>query len=325
MPTLCMRHFIWDQTCNDEKMEIDNWFKGFEKGLERLSPEQRSAFLSECGRNCVNGGTLSVYQKLHERAQGDMDTFFQMANELPGVRGWVVEKGRVYRLVFLECTCELCKKGYVTTPLLCECSRQSVIYSLQCLWKEKHFTVTLCHSILRGGTDCEMIIEVESPPRQQAHSQTVNEYAISKARLEDLQEILQLQYLAYQSEATLLGNEDIPPLKQTLDEIIGEYQKGIILKMADTDYQIIGSVRAWKMKGTVYIGKLMIHPDYRHRGYGTRLLSEIEKYYPQKRYELFTSTRSIDNIRLYQKMGYQEFDRRRVDDQLEFVYMEKIV
>jgi hypothetical protein len=45
-------------------MEIGNWFKGFEKGLERLSPEQRSAFLSECGRNCVNGGTLSVYQQL---------------------------------------------------------------------------------------------------------------------------------------------------------------------------------------------------------------------------------------------------------------------
>ena len=38
-------------------------------------------------------------------------------------------------------------KSKVTTPLLCECSRQSVIYSLQCLWKEKHFTVTLCHSI----------------------------------------------------------------------------------------------------------------------------------------------------------------------------------
>ena len=53
---------------NDDKMEIENWFKGFEKGLERLSPEQRSAFLSECGRNCMNGGTLSVYQQLHDRA-----------------------------------------------------------------------------------------------------------------------------------------------------------------------------------------------------------------------------------------------------------------
>ena len=39
---------------------------------------------------------------------------------------------------------------------------------------------------------------------------------IEKAEREDLQEILDLQYLAYQSEARLLNNMDIPPLKQTL-------------------------------------------------------------------------------------------------------------
>ena len=152
---------------------------------------------------------------------------------------------------------------------------------------------------------------------------TLNEYAISKARLEDLQEILLLQHLAYQSEAALLDNYDIPPLKQTLDEIIAEYHKDTILKMVDGDGLIIGSIRAWEMKGTVHVGKLMIHPDYRHHGYGTILLGEIEMYFPQKRYELFTSTRSIDNIRLYQRMGYREFDRSSMDDGLDFVYMEK--
>lgn len=150
-----------------------------------------------------------------------------------------------------------------------------------------------------------------------------DELNISKADIEDLQEILNLQYLAYQSEAALFGSRDIPPLKQTLDEVIEEYHKGIILKLVDTDNLIIGSIRAWEMKGTIYIGKLMIHPNYRQRGYGTKLLSEIEKYYPQKRYELFTSTRSIDNIRLYQRMGYRVFGHRRVDDKLEFVYLEK--
>ncbi len=145
-------------------MEIANWFKGFEKGVGQLSMEQRCGFFSECGKNCViSSGTLSVYQKLYADAQGNKDTFFQMADNLPGVKAEVVEKGRTYRLVFLECTCSLYQKGYVTTPLLCECSRQSVIYSLQSLWKDGHFTVALCHSILRGGTDCEFIIEVERP------------------------------------------------------------------------------------------------------------------------------------------------------------------
>jgi GNAT superfamily N-acetyltransferase len=155
--------------------------------------------------------------------------------------------------------------------------------------------------------------------------QTVNEYAISKARLEDLQKILLLQHLAYQSEAALLDNYDIPPLKQTLDEMIAEYHRGTILKMVDADGLIIGSIRAWETNGTVHVGKLMVRPDYRHHGYGTKLLGEIEKHCPQKRYELFTSTRSIDNIRLYQRMGYREFDRRSMDDRLDFVYMEKVI
>ena len=73
-------------------MELSNWFKGFEKGIARLSPEQRSVFFAECGKNCVKGGTLSVYQKLYEDAKGDMDVFFEMANDLPGVKGEVVEK-----------------------------------------------------------------------------------------------------------------------------------------------------------------------------------------------------------------------------------------
>ena len=140
-------------------MELSDWFKGFEKGIARLSPEQRSAFFSECGKNCVDGGTLSIYRKLYEDAGGDMDIFFQLANGLPGVKGEVVEKGRIYYLTFLECTCHLCKKGYVTTPMLCECSRQSVLYSLQSLWKGRDFQVKLCHSILQGGKDCKMRIE----------------------------------------------------------------------------------------------------------------------------------------------------------------------
>ncbi|MBO4456644.1 MAG: GNAT family N-acetyltransferase [Butyrivibrio sp.] len=146
---------------------------------------------------------------------------------------------------------------------------------------------------------------------------------VEKAKREDLDTIIKLQYLAYQSEAELFGNQDIPPLKQTLDEVAGEYDNGIILKMVDEDNEIVGSVRAKESDGTLYIGKLMVHPDYRCKGYGSMLLHEIETYFPQRRYELFTSTRSIDNIRLYRKNGYKEYKRETVSDELIFVYMEK--
>ncbi|MBQ8791849.1 MAG: GNAT family N-acetyltransferase [Ruminiclostridium sp.] len=146
---------------------------------------------------------------------------------------------------------------------------------------------------------------------------------IEKACKEDLKEILSLQYTAYQSEAKLFNTTDIPPLKQTLEEVNEEFQKGIILKATDESGNIIGSVRAYQENGTAYIGKLMVHPDFQKKGIGSMLLSEIEKQFPALRYELFTSTRSVNNIRLYQKLGYRILREETVTKELQFVYMEK--
>lgn len=146
---------------------------------------------------------------------------------------------------------------------------------------------------------------------------------ISKATKEDLPEILDLQYLAYQSEAELFKSRDIPPLKQTLEELTEEFNDGVILKLISDDNTIIGSVRANLKDGTAYIGKLMVHPDYRRRGFGSKLLTHIEGCFANARYELFTSTKSEDNIRLYQKLGYEIFDQKEMGDELVFVYMQK--
>ena len=68
---------------------------------------------------------------------------------------------------------------------------------------------------------------------------------ILKAEQKDLQEILELQYLAYQSEAALFGSKDIPPLKETIEELNEEFNKGVVLKLVEDD-KIIGSVRAYE-------------------------------------------------------------------------------
>ena len=44
----------------------------------------------------MDGGVLSIYRKLYKDANGDMDVFFQMADESPGVKS---EIGRVYHLI----------------------------------------------------------------------------------------------------------------------------------------------------------------------------------------------------------------------------------
>ena len=146
---------------------------------------------------------------------------------------------------------------------------------------------------------------------------------IIRAKNEDLEEILALQYLAYQSEARLFGSMDIPPLKQTIEEVCDEYEKGTILKAVDDAGTIIGSVRAYQENRTVHIGKLMVHPNMQKQGLGTKLLLAIEQEYPNQKYELFTSTKSISNIRLYEKLGYKIFKEETVSEELQFVYLQK--
>ncbi len=146
---------------------------------------------------------------------------------------------------------------------------------------------------------------------------------IRQASRGDLPEILTLQYLAYQSEAKLFNDPDIPPLKQTLTEVEAEFDRGVILKAVDGGGRIIGSVRACCENGSLYIGKLMVHPDHQRRGLGSRLLRAMEEACPHQRCELFTSTRSAGNIRLYERLGYRIFKKEQITQELTFVYLEK--
>lgn len=146
---------------------------------------------------------------------------------------------------------------------------------------------------------------------------------IIRAERKDLEEILNLQYLAYQSEAKLLNNFMIQPLTETLEELIAEYTHGNIYKATDEKGQIIGSVRGYTQDGTLYIGKLIVHPSLQGRGIGTKLLERIENDYKRFRKELFTSDKSVRNLSLYERKGYSRFKIQSISKDLNFIYLEK--
>ena len=149
---------------------------------------------------------------------------------------------------------------------------------------------------------------------------------IIKAKFEDLPQILELQKLSYLSEAEIHNNYSIQPLIQTLDELEIEFKKNTILKLLDNkNNEIIGSIRAYEENNRVYIGKLIVNPDYQNRGFGTNLLKTIETIFPNKIYELFTSSKSEKNLYLYKKYGYKEFKRQKTPDNIEIIFLEKIV
>ena len=145
---------------------------------------------------------------------------------------------------------------------------------------------------------------------------------IVKAERTDLREILQLQHLAFQSEAKLLGNDQIPPLLQTLPELEDELRRGVVLKAVDDEGNLIGSVRGYVEENTLHIGKLIVQPALQGRGIGRKLMDAIEQLYPHARYEIFTSSKSARNIRMYENRGYRAF-KTKATAGVTIVYMEK--
>lgn len=141
---------------------------------------------------------------------------------------------------------------------------------------------------------------------------------------EDLQQILELQKECYQTEAELHNEYNIPPLTQTYNQINKEIKEGTLFLKGIADKQLIGSVRGYVKNDTAYVGRLIVKKEFQNNGFGQKLMREIETQLNNcKRYELFTGHKSEKNLKLYQKLGYAEFKRQFINDNLTLVYLEK--
>jgi GNAT superfamily N-acetyltransferase len=148
-------------------------------------------------------------------------------------------------------------------------------------------------------------------------------YRIERAGVEDSAAILALQKLAYESEARLYDDWSLPPLTQTLDSLRAEFGSSRVLK-AVADGRVVGSVRAHETSGVCHVGRLVVAPELQGRGVGTRLMRAIEGEFPAAaRFELFTGSRSVANIRLYERLGYQRSREQVLSPAVTLVFLEK--
>ena len=147
---------------------------------------------------------------------------------------------------------------------------------------------------------------------------------IQPARQQDLPEILALQKAAFEAEAQLVNDWNIPPLTQTLDELTNDWRKGIMLKAVNEDGIIVGTVRGHNAPDGFYIGRLAVLPQWQGRGMGTALLEAIIAIAEACRLVLFTSTKSERNLRLYERFGFQPFKKSTTATGVPLVWLEKV-
>jgi len=152
----------------------------------------------------------------------------------------------------------------------------------------------------------------------------MNEFTVTQANEDDLPAILDVQKKAFLEVAKKFHLKSLPPLEQSLESLIDDFAKGMVLKVS-IDNVIVGSVRAYQKGDTCHIGRLVVLPEYQNRGIGKALIYEIENRYANivKRYEIFTGIRDFRNRHFYDQRGYKPFKTERFNDEISFVFMEK--
>ena len=158
---------------------------------------------------------------------------------------------------------------------------------------------------------------------------------IQPACQQDLPEILAVQRAAFEAEAQLVNDWNIPPLTQTLDELADDWRKGIMLKAVNEGGPIIGTVRGHMAPDGFYIGRLAVLPQWQGRGMGSALLEAIidlvqttptaAEQVPTcaNRLVLFTSTKSERNLRLYERFGFTHFKKSTTATGVPLIWLEK--
>jgi GNAT superfamily N-acetyltransferase len=148
---------------------------------------------------------------------------------------------------------------------------------------------------------------------------------IELATIQDVLELQELQHKAFGPQCIELGWEDAPPMTESLEHAYEEFSQCTTLKVLDDEGRIIGSIRGNVTDGSLYMGRLMVLPEYRQQGIGKQLFREIQRLLPHNRAWLCTCKQVPAPYEFYLREGFRPYKDEIVGPGLTWVYMEKII
>jgi ribosomal protein S18 acetylase RimI-like enzyme len=133
--------------------------------------------------------------------------------------------------------------------------------------------------------------------------------------------VLACQQAGYLVEAGLMGFDGIPPLHETLDELVqcGEQFLG------SYDQEGLAGVLSWKKltDGTVDICRLVVAPRAFRRGHATVLLDALGVAESAERFTVSTGTANIPALALYRRHGFVSIGTREVGPDVTVTLLER--
>ena len=146
---------------------------------------------------------------------------------------------------------------------------------------------------------------------------------IELATIQDVPALLDLQRKAFGPLCEELDWKDAPVLTESLEHAYEEFARCTTLKVQNDEGLIIGSVNGNVTDGSLYIGRLMVLPEYQQQGIGKQLFREIQSRLPHNRAWLCTCQQVRPPYEFYLREGFKPYKREVVGPGLTWVYMEK--
>ena len=110
-------------------------------------------------------------------------------------------------------------------------------------------------------------------------------------------------------------------LRQEFDEHDGPGTKYIVV--TDQDFPV-ATARMYRLdEDSVMIGRVVVLPEYRHRGIGSMVVTECEKWAEELGYRKAVLESRDNKIEFYQKMGYEITGEAEDGDTFRCIRMEK--
>lgn len=133
-------------------------------------------------------------------------------------------------------------------------------------------------------------------------------------------EILSIQIPSYKVEAEIIGYDEIPPLKDTVDtlQLCGEIFFGYYSKE-----DIRGAISIKIDDDEMDIHRLIVHPDHFRKGIAQKLLSFLEITFAVKTIKVATGSKNSPAVALYEKNGFQVINEITINEQLSLTFFEK--
>ncbi len=146
---------------------------------------------------------------------------------------------------------------------------------------------------------------------------------IRHAATSDLDAIQRCAEAAYAKYVERIGRKPAPMVAD-FERLIE--QNSVVVEV-DAAERIRGFVVSYPWNGHLHLENVAVDPRCQGLGIGRRLIEWVEQRAlagGYDRIELYTNAKMHENLTLYPRLGYREFDRR-VEDGFDRVYFSKIL